>query len=144
MKEIGVRLASWLLVALLGVSAAWYVQSLRGQLAQAISRTDQAIKGNTERDEVIRKLLALQRRQEHARKALETEQAGIRSTLASRETLIERLQNENVELRTWAAVALPEPVVRLRQHGTITGAADYRQRVLASPALRPAGDEPEN
>jgi LysB family phage lysis regulatory protein len=140
-KEFAVRLACWLLAALLGLAGAWHMHSLQGRLDKAIALVDLANKNSTERDKVIRQLLELQRRKEQASQALETEQAGLRSTLASREILIERLQHENVELRTWASVTLPEPVVRLRQHGAIIGAEDFRQRVPAGPALQPAGGE---
>jgi LysB family phage lysis regulatory protein len=139
MKEIAAKLVCGLLAALLVLSGGLYIKSLRAELETAQDDIEDAHQDTLDRDETIRKLLAAQRRNDLARKQLQTAQTGIRSQLATRESLIRKLQNENDQFRAWAALSLPDAVVRLRQHGEITGAAAYRERMSQGAAVQPAG-----
>lgn len=128
-----------IVAGLLALCAGQYIKSQGDQLEAAQGAITQAKKETKGRDEIISNLLKKKRRNDAARKELETQQTGIRATLATRESMIRKLQNENAELRAWAAVSLPDAVVRLHQHGQITGAAAYRERVLQGAAVQPAG-----
>lgn len=143
MKAIGAWAAGGLLVALLAGAGAWYLFSLRADLHSAEEERDDALQAQFDRDAVIKQLQETARKNELARKALATTQSAIRSSLGDREILIRNLQNENAELRDWAAVSLPAAVVGLRDHETITGAADYRKHLSSSSALQPAGSQAE-
>lgn len=141
MNAIAWRVAGALLALLLAGAGAWYVYALRAELHTTQTERDDAQQASRDRDTVIKSLQDTAKRNEVARTKLETNQAGIRSTLTDRETLIRTLQNENAELRTWATGPVPAPVVRLREHEAITGAAAYREYLSRSSALQPAGSQ---
>ena len=139
MKDIAGQLVALVLVILLGVAGFFYVHALHTDLDKA--KTDlTAAQGKTaERDATIRQLLERDRQNAKALQQLQTTRDGIQATLDVRETMIRKLESENAELRSWAAAPLPAPVVRLLEHGQITGAAAYRERMSADPAVHPAG-----
>ncbi len=138
------RLAALLLALAVAGAMAWYVDELRDDLQASQKDLATASQAAMDSQEVIRTLQATQRRNDLARKRLEATQAGIRTELASRETLIRTLQDENEQIRAWAAARLPGPVVRLREHGPIVGAAGYRQFLSGGAALPSAGSVGED
>jgi LysB family phage lysis regulatory protein len=140
-NAIAWRVAGALLALLLAGAGGWYIYALRADLHTAQDERDDAQQATLDRDTVIKGLQDTAKRNEAARAKLETSQAGIRSTLTDRETLIRNLQNENAELRTWATGPVPAAVVRLREHEAITGAAAYREYVSRSSALQSAGSQ---
>ena len=139
MNAAGAKLVQGLLALLLVLSAGLYIKSLRSSLEAARNDTKAATKVATERADVIRTMAAKQRINEAALKQLANEQADIRVDLANRKATIKKLETENAEMRAWAVGPLPDAVVRLQQHGPVTGAAAYRQRVPAGTAVQPAG-----
>lgn len=59
--------------------------------------------------------------------------------LHTRQRRIEELTRENEAFRRWAAAALPDAVIRLRQRPAITGGQSYREWLSQNNALPPAG-----
>ena len=62
--------------------------------------------------------------------------------LHTRQRRIEELTRENEAFRRWAAAALPDAVIRLRQRPAITGGQSYREWLSQNNALPPAGVSP--
>jgi LysB family phage lysis regulatory protein len=139
MKDIAGKLVALALVVLLGATGFFYVHALHADLDKAKTDLTDAQCKTAERDATIRQLLERDRQNAKALQQLETTRAGIEATLAVRETTIRNLERENAEMRSWAAAPLPGPVVRLLEHGQITGAAAYRERMSAGAAVQPAG-----
>lgn len=67
-------------------------------------------------------------------------QSELRTSLASRERMIEALTRENEELRNWADQPIPAIARRLRDRPAIIGADAYRKWLSGSGAMHPAGD----
>jgi len=139
MKDLAGQLVALVLVILLGVAGFFYVHALHADLDKARTDLTDAQGKTAERDATIRQLLERDRQNAKALQQLETTRDGIQATLAVRETTIRNLERENAEMRSWAAAPLPDPVVRLLDHGQITGAAAYRERMSAGAAVQPAG-----
>lgn len=139
MKDIAGQLVALALVVLLGVAGFFYVHALHADLDAARTDLTTAQAKTAERDATIRQLLERDRQNAKALQQLETDRAGIQATLDLRETTIRNLERENAEMRTWAAAPLPAAVVRLLDHPQLTGAAAYRERMSAGPAVQPAG-----
>lgn len=139
MKDIAGQLVALVLVILLGIAGFFYVHALHADLDKARTDLTDAQAKTTERDTTIRQLLERDRRNAQALQQLETDRAGIQADLDLRTTLIRKLESENAELRSWAVAPLPAPVVRLLEHGQITGAAAYRERMSASAAVQASG-----
>lgn len=59
--------------------------------------------------------------------------------LHTRQRRIEELTRENEAFRRWAAAALPDAVIRLRQRPAINGGQSYREWLSQNNALPPAG-----
>lgn len=141
MSALGARLAGILgLLAVVGL-AYLYVDGLRARLAKAEGEAGAAQTALSESAQTITRLKGLMQEREVAAAKLEGERNAIRDELSKREMLMRKLQDENAEIRAWAAAAVPGPVVRLREHGPITGAAAYRQFMSESSAL-PATRDP--
>ncbi|KRC85446.1 hypothetical protein ASE30_00250 [Achromobacter sp. Root83] len=70
---------------------------------------------------------------------LERTQDDFRNALDQRTFDIERLKNENPEVRSWADTLLPDPVARLRQRPALTGSAAYAEYLRTRDAVQPAG-----
>jgi LysB family phage lysis regulatory protein len=70
---------------------------------------------------------------------LERRQEEIRIALDQRTFDIERLKNENPEVRRWADSLLPDPVARLRERPALTGSAAYAEYLRTRDTVQPAG-----
>lgn len=141
MSALGARLAALLAVVVLAILGYLYVDGLQAKLAKAESDVDIANQAATDAVDTITRLRELVKRREVAAAKLEGERNGIRSALEDREILMRKLVDENAEIRSWAAAAVPAPVARLREHGPIVGAAAYRQHLSEGAALPAAGGE---
>lgn len=139
MTSLAARFLAAALATLALVAAVQYVRSLQADLVAARKDAQTALQGNTDRDQTIKELRESVRTGELARAKLEGERNGIRALAAAREQTFRRLIDENKEIREWANAAVPEPIVRLREHGPITGAAAYREAAAVRDALRPSG-----
>ncbi|WP_442783297.1 Rz-like lysis system protein LysB [Collimonas fungivorans] len=124
------------LISLLGIGALClviYVQ--RDGLTAAKERAEAAEQVTRDRDDTIKTLTDAAARDKKAAAKLEVARNNIAATLTERENLIESLQHDNPEIRTWAESPLPDAIVRLREHPAATGAGDYRQRLPSSNPL---------
>lgn len=140
MELIVKSLIAALLVGLLGTVIWIQRDSLKAEQERA-NRAEQAV---ADKDGAIQVLIEAARRSKVAVGKLQADKEGIAATLNERERTIESLQYENATIRTWADTSLPDAIVRMRAHGTITGADDYRQRMPASDAVQPAGGGPQD
>lgn len=140
MNQIAERIVCGLVACLVATAGILYVRSLHSELETAHTALTTATQGIADRDDTILEMQRYQRQNEAARAKLEDERTGIKTALFNRETLIRNLENENAELRAWSAVALPDAVIRLREHAPQTGATAYRESVRERDALHPAGD----
>jgi LysB family phage lysis regulatory protein len=120
-----------------------YVDHLQNKTATAERVAQQAESTITERNQAIIALGEVAKQKGELAARLEGERNSIRSQLGNREIEMRKLQNENVEVRAWAAAAVPEPVAGLRDHPTLTGAAAYREFLSKGAALPAAGGASE-
>lgn len=130
-----------LIAGLLAMAAGFYIASLRSELELAAEELTHAQQGVVDRDNLIDQLRDKERNNDLARARLEGERGAIQTVLQTRETLIRKLQRENDEFRAWAAIAVPGPVTRLREHEVIVGAAAFRERMSKGASLSPAGGD---
>lgn len=138
MSALAERAGQILVLVLLAALAYLYVDGLQSRLATSLEQTHTALQAVADRDDIITKLRDLDHRKELAAAKLEGERNGIQQGLNTRQIEMRKLQDENAEIRAWAAVAVPADVVRLRDHGPLTGAASYRQLLSQGATLQPA------
>lgn len=144
MSALGARLSAIVAVLVIAGMAYLYVDGLQARLAKAESDVDVATKAVNDAAGTITQLRDLAQRREVAAAKLEGERNGIRSALEEREILMRKLLDENAEIRSWAAAAVPAPVARLREHGPIVGAAAYRKYMSEGATLPAAGGESDD
>jgi LysB family phage lysis regulatory protein len=128
------------LISLLGIGALClviYVQ--RDSLAAAKVRAETAEQIARDRDGTIKTLTDAAARDKKAAAKLQAARDNIAATLTERENLIERLQYDDPQVRSWADTPLPDAVARLREHPAATGADAYSQRLPSDHALPVAG-----
>lgn len=139
MNALGARLAVILALVTAAAMGYLYVNGLQAKLAKAETDVGAANKALADSIDTITQLRDLAHRREVVAAKMEGERNGIREAANNREILMRKLLDENAEIRSWAAAAVPGPVVRLREHGPITGAAAYRQYLSQGSALPAAG-----
>ena len=132
----------WLALAALvaALAGAQYVRALQGRLATAQDAARQAKQGVDARDAIIARLLTDASEKDEQRAQLDRTRRTVDATLAAYQLQLRRLIDENEAVRAWAAVRLPDDVVRLHSSPALIGADDYAQRVRDSDALHSAGD----
>ena len=140
---------TWLLLALAVAMGGWgysaksaakaegQVTTLQSDLKAASDRAKEAERREQLKDTAITTLTTELTAQAEAAQQLQGQLDQLALTAATRADTIKRLKRENAELKEWAARPLPDPVVRLLQHPTLTGAADY-QAHLSGPDPLPA------
>lgn len=140
------RLTPWLalLVLLALIASCQHGRALRAQLDRATDDARHAKHDAQASAAVIERLLADAKAKDAQRAQLERARAGVDATLATYRNELRRLIDENAAVRTWAAGALPDDVVRLHASPALNGADDYAQRVRGGDALHDAGDEATN
>ncbi|VBC50380.1 phage-encoded lipoprotein [Burkholderia pseudomallei] len=140
------RLTPWLalLVLLALIASCQHGRALRAQLDRATDDARHAKHEAQASAAVIERLLADAKAKDAQRAQLERARAGVDETLATYRNELRRLIDENAAVRTWAAGALPDDVVRLHASPALNGADDYAQRVRGGDALHDAGDEATN
>lgn len=144
MSALGARLGAILAALAIAALGYLYVDGLQARLAKAEGDVDVATKAVNDAAGTITQLRDLVQRREVAAAKLEGERNGIRSALEEREILMRKLLDENAEIRSWAAAAVPAPVARLREHGPIVGAAAYRQYMSEGAAVPAAGGKSDD
>ncbi|MEO6934973.1 MAG: Rz-like lysis system protein LysB [Collimonas sp.] len=133
------------LISLLGIGALClviYVQ--RDSVTVAKERAETAEQITRDRDGTIKTLTDAVARDRQAAAKLQTARDNIAATLTERENLIESLVHDNPTIRSWFDTALPDAVVRLREHPAATGANAYGQRLPSDHPLQPAGSGPQD
>lgn len=140
------RLMPWLaLLALIAlVASCQHGRALRAQLDRATDDARRAKHDAQASAAVIERLLADAKAKDAQRAQLERARAGVDATLATYRNELRRLIDENAAVRTWAAGALPDDVVRLHASPALNGADDYAQRMRGSDAVHDAGDGAAN
>lgn len=126
------------LLAAVAFGAYTYTRYLQLQAEVAESAAAQARQGIADRDATILTLRTLGAAQSRLAASLDGQKTALQQLATTREIQMRKLQDENAEIRAWAAVPVPADVVRLRDHGTLTGAASYRQLLSQGAALQPA------
>lgn len=138
MADLGAKIARGLLVVAVGALAFGYTRYLSVKVEVAETNARVAQEGVAARDQTIAVLMALKGAQERLSNSLASERDGIRQQMSDREIMMRKLQDENADIRAWAATAVPGDVARLREHATLTGAAAYRQFLSQGATLQPA------
>jgi LysB family phage lysis regulatory protein len=126
------------ILAVLAFGAYTYTRYLQLKAEVAESAAAQARQGIADRDATILTLRTLSAAQSRLAASLDGQRTALQQLATTREIQMRKLQDENAEIRAWAAVAVPADVVRLRDHGPITGAASYRQLLSQGATLQPA------
>ena len=140
---MGLIVRSLIVALLVGLSGA-VIWIQRDALKAEQGRADRAEQAIVDKDDAIQALIEAARKSKTAVSKLQADREGIATTLTERERTIENLQHENATIRGWAESPLPDAITGMRDHGPITGADDYRQRMPASDALQPAGGRAED
>lgn len=68
----------------------------------------------------------------------------LQSLLATRQSQLKAIMNENTELKRWADTVLPADIVRLHTRPALTGAAAYRAWLSENNGVLVSGIQPEN
>jgi len=139
MNLLGARLLGALALAaslaLLGLLL--HGQQLRLQLASAERDSARQAAGTAQAE--LRQLQQVLDQQRAAQRQLQTTQHDLRRELDLRRRRLQELEDENRDLKAWAAQPLPAAARRLRQRPTLDGAGAYRDWLSAGDALPATG-----
>ena len=131
-------LAATLLVAGLLLYANHYKSELQEEQKTTLKLSSELDRA-TERGNGLDGVLSAYRAQSKKNAELVTQQqqavSSINNRLAERLQLVTKLERENAELRNWSDTPLPEPIKRLRQRPSTTGATAYREWLSSSGAV---------
>lgn len=129
------RLAPYLICALLALGIWQQRGTIAGQTA-ALTAYGERLDAQ---DAAMRKVTTgIQQGKDDLRQLVAT-QEDFRSALESRRSDIEDLKRENEDFRRWADGMLPEPVARMRERPTITGADGYSEHLRTRSPVRAVG-----
>lgn len=132
------RLAPYLVCAVLALG----IWNQRGTIAaQATTITTYGERLDAQ-DEAMSKVTAGIQQGKIDLRQLVAIQEDFRSALESRRSDIEDLKRENEDFRRWADGVLPEPVARMRERPTITGADGYAEYLRTRSPVRAVGQPP--
>ena len=126
-----------LIAALLALVLGMVIYVQRDALNTAKERVKRAEKAVFDQGDTIMQLRAVAANSKKSAAKLQADQERIVATLSERERQLERLQYENIAIRTWAESPLPDAIVGMRQRAAITGAANFTQRLPATDAVQP-------
>ncbi|EKN4069282.1 LysB family phage lysis regulatory protein [Yersinia enterocolitica] len=135
------RVAMMLIVALL-VALGWYANRLSHDIDGANRIIGTLSAGIDSRDNAITRLQDEARQQADNERALRQSLSHASTLSLSREQRIQRLLNENKDLRDWFATALPADVIRLHQRPAFANPNDYLRWLSDSEQLPAAGQQP--
>ena len=145
---------TWLLLALVVALGGWgwsarsaakaegQVTTLQSDLNAANDKAVEAERREKTKDGTIDTLTGELDAQASAAATLQRQLGDLTITAATRADTIKRLKRENAEFKEWADRPLPDPVVRLLQRPTITGAADYQAHLSGPDTMPTAGSQP--
>lgn len=130
-----------MMVALL-VALGWYANRLSHDIDGANRIIGTLSAGIENRDNAITRLQDVARQQADNERALRQSLSHASTLSLSREQRIQRLLNENKDLRDWFATALPADVIRLHQRPAFANPNDYLRWLSDSEQLPAAGQKP--
>lgn len=114
-----------------------HAQQLRLQLAANERDIARQAAGTAQAE--LRQLQQVLDQQRAAQHQLQTTQHDLRRELDLRRRRLQELEDENRDLKAWAAQPLPATARRLRQRPTLDGAGAYRDWLSPGDALPAAG-----
>lgn len=114
-----------------------HAQQLRLQLAGTERDSARQAAGTAQAE--LRQLQQVLDQQRAAQRQLQTTQHDLRRELDLRRRRLQELEDENRDLKAWAAQPLPAAARRLRQRPTLDGASAYRDWLSAGDALPATG-----
>jgi len=114
-----------------------HAQQLRLQLAGAERDSARQAAGTAQAE--LRQLQQVLDQQRAAQRQLQTTQHDLRRELDLRRRRLQELEDENRDLKAWAAQPLPAAARRLRQRPTLDGASAYRDWLSTGDALPATG-----
>ncbi|MFM4795912.1 Rz-like lysis system protein LysB [Aeromonas caviae] len=139
---LAVALGGWGWSARSAAKAEGQVTTLQSDLKAASDKAAEAEQREKLKDGAIDTLTGELDAQANAAATLQRQLGDLTITAATRADTIKRLKRENAELKEWADRPLPDPVVRLLQRPTLTGAADYQAHLSGGDPLQTAGRQP--
>lgn len=139
---LAIALSGWGWSATSAATAQGQVTTLQSDLKAANDKAVEAERREKLKDGAIDTLTGELGAQATAAATLQRQLGDLTITAATRADTIKRLKRENAELKEWADRPLPDPVIRLLQRPTITGAADYQTHLSSPGALPTAGRQP--
>ncbi|CAI0900542.1 Rz-like lysis system protein LysB [Serratia ficaria] len=135
--------ALFLLLALaVGGWLKWQVVSLGGRLDEARQENGRIAAALTDTRTAIDMLQAAAGRLAQEEETLREDLNTAHRLALTREQKIQRLLNENQQLRDWFNAALPADVARLHQRPGFTGAADYLRWLSEGERVPDTGQPP--
>lgn len=140
------RAIGWFLVLALVVAGwmKWQVVTLDERLESARQENGRIAAALTDTRAAIDTLQAAAGVLAQEEEKLRDDLAAVHRLALTREQKIQRLLNENQQLRDWFNTALPADVARLHQRPGFTGAADYLRWLSESESVphpsQPPGD----
>jgi|GEM_PF-3777893 len=102
------------------------------------------INDKANRDATIKQLQVAEENNKKRLTQLQLESRRITKTLTEREALIENLQHDDPQLKSWSDAPLPDTIIRLRHRTDTTGASDYHPELSGHQPVLPASSQPEN
>lgn len=139
---LAVALGGWGWSATSAATAKGQVTTLQSDLKAANDKAVEAEQREKTKDGAIDTLTGELDAQATAAATLQRQLGDLTITAANRADTIKRLKRENAELKEWADRPLPDPVIRLLQRPTLTGAADYQAHLSGADSLPTAGRQP--
>ncbi|HEI8506080.1 TPA: LysB family phage lysis regulatory protein [Serratia marcescens] len=138
------RAIGWFLLLALVVAGwlKWQVVTLGERLDTARRDNDRLAAALTDTRTAIDTLQAAAGRLAHEEEKLRGDLTVAHRLALTREQKIQRLLNENQQLRDWFNTALPADVARLHQRPGFTGAADYLRWLSESESVPNPGQPP--
>ena len=139
---LAIALAGWGWSATSAATARGKVDTLQSDLKAADDKAKEAEQREKTKDRAIDTLNSELDTQAEAAAQLQSQLGELSMTAATRADTIKRLKRENAELKEWADRPLPDPVVRLLQRPTLTGAADYQAHLSGPDPLPTSTGQP--
>nr|WP_025873053.1 hypothetical protein [Methylobacillus glycogenes] len=118
-----------------------YIRSLQSEKDLLLLERDEARVTSNAMHKGLIALDQIQQRNQAAQTTLRQRISAVNTTMASRDLRIQRLEEENEELKLWSNTSLPADVAGLQQHPDFTGAADYQGWLSSRDAMHPASQQ---
>ena len=140
MGTVANALIALIITGLLGIAAWMQHRDLSAEQQKNVA----LIQRIADKNSTIQQLQGAEANNKKRLAQLQTENQRINTTLAERETLIERLQHDDPQIQPWADTPLPDAIVRLRDRPASNGASDTYPKLPDHQPLLPASSQSEN